>query len=56
MMSDLCEYKPYKIRVSVSLSLPAVEGNMGFVRSLHILILKMELSGYPSYLYAKYAT
>lgn len=30
-MFGLCEYKPYKIRVSVSLSLPAVEENIDFV-------------------------
>jgi hypothetical protein len=56
MMSGLYEYEPYKIRVSVSSSSPAVEEKVGFVRSLHMSVLKMELSGYPSYLYARYAT
>lgn len=36
MMSGLCEYMSLiKIRASVSSSLPAVDGNVGFVRSLH---------------------
>jgi hypothetical protein len=42
MMSGLCEYEPYKIHVSVSSSLPAVEGKVGFVRSLHMSVLKIE--------------
>jgi hypothetical protein len=57
MVSGLCGiYESYKIRVSVSSSLPAAEGNVGFVRSLHMSVLKMELSSYPSYLCARYIT
>src|SRR5271154_4853512 len=55
MVSDLCGYTSLIGFVCrFSSSLPAVEGNVGFVRSLHMSVLKMKLSGYPSYLCARH--
>lgn len=51
MVSDLCGYTSLIGIVCRFLSnLPAVEENVGFVESLHMSVLKMELSNYPSYL------
>ncbi len=47
---------PYKIRASVSSNFPAVEGNAGFVTSLHMSVMKLEPSGHPAYRFAGYAT